>query len=77
MIFAGDFAQLPPVVGQPLYSYEVGGKRWSSTASKSQTSAIGKSLWHQVTTAVILRENMRQKEMSDEDNKCSGALLFL
>jgi len=26
-----------------------------------QEAAIGKALWHQVTTVVILRKNMRQR----------------
>ena len=32
-----------------------------------QESAIGKAFWHQVTTVVILRENMRQKFQTLED----------
>ena len=32
-------------------------------------AAIGKALWHQVTTVVILRENMRQKLQTVEDAK--------
>jgi hypothetical protein len=34
-----------------------------------QESAIGKALWHQVTTVVILRQNMRQKGITEEDTK--------
>jgi len=34
-----------------------------------QESAIGKALWHQVTTVVILRENMRQMLQFQEDAK--------
>jgi hypothetical protein len=39
-----------------------------------QESAIGKTLWHQVTTVVILKENMRQKLQSPEDAKFRKAL---
>jgi len=55
MIFAGDFAQLPPAIGQEhasLYSRTVGGK---TTSRHDQEAAIGKVLWHQVTTVVILK----------------------
>jgi hypothetical protein len=73
-VFAGDFAQLPPVrSGPPLYS----GVSTQVTAGQSaddQESAVGKALWHQVTTVVILRQNMRQAEQSDEDTKLRTAL---
>ena len=61
MIFAGDFAQLPPAIGgetASLYSRTVGCRL---NIRREQESAIGKALWHQTTTVVILRENMRQK----------------
>jgi hypothetical protein len=67
MIFAGDFAQLPPVIGQQnsaLYSRTVGR---NVTSLQDQEAAIGKALWHQVTTVVILRTNMRQRTQSTED----------
>jgi len=73
-IFAGDFAQLPPVIGQEnasLYSRTVGMK---ATSLKDQEAAIGKALWHQVTTVVILRQNMRQQNQSPEDAKFREAL---
>jgi hypothetical protein len=61
MIFAGDFAQLPPVAGgesSSLYSWKIGAV---ASNQRSQEEAVGKALWHQVTTVVILRQNMRQK----------------
>ena len=58
MIFAGDFAQLKLVFGSPLYSHTVGTSLDASMSVRSQQSAIGKPLWHQVTTVVILRQNM-------------------
>ena len=73
-IFAGDFAQLPPVIGHEhasLYSRTVGMK---ATSLRDQEAAIGKALWHQVTTVVILRQNMRQQMQSPEDAKFREAL---
>ncbi|KAF8837498.1 hypothetical protein BDN67DRAFT_991735 [Paxillus ammoniavirescens] len=55
IIFAGDFAQLPPALG-------------------GEKSSIGKALWHQVTTVVILRQNMRQQAQSQQDSKLRTAL---
>ena len=46
MIFAGDFAQLKPVFGSPLYSHTVGKSLDASMTMRSQQSAIGKALWH-------------------------------
>lgn len=68
MIFAGDFAQLPPIQGEnaSLYGRKIGE---NSSAKKSQEQAIGKSLWHQVTTVVILQENMHQRQQSADDAK--------
>ena len=74
IIFAGDFAQLPPVIGQEhasLYSRSVGK---NPTSLRQQEAAIGKALWHQVTTVVILRQNMRQRTQSANDAKFREAL---
>jgi len=74
IIFAGDFAQLPPVIGHEhasLYSRSVGK---NPTALRQQEAAIGKALWHQVTTVVILRQNMRQRTQSADDAKFREAL---
>jgi hypothetical protein len=73
-IFAGDFAQLPPVIGHEnasLYSRSVGK---NPTSLRQQEAAIGKALWHQVTTVVILRQNMRQRTQSTNDAKFREAL---
>ena len=64
MVFLGDFAQLSSAVGGEnvsLYSRVIGA---ILSNSKSQEEAIGKALWHQVTTVVILRQNMRQDRKS-------------
>ena len=74
MIFSGDFAQLPPVFGSPLYSGTVGTQLMSRMTVQGQKAAIGKALWHQVTTVVILRKNMRQRTQTAEDAKLRTAL---
>ena len=74
MIFSGDFSQLPPVFGAPLYSGTVGTQLVSRMSVIGQEAAIGKALWHQITTVVILRENMRQKTQTLEDVKLCTAL---
>jgi hypothetical protein len=74
MLFAGDFAQLPPPVGGEsvaLYSRTVG---QSGTWKKGQEMAIGRALWHLVNTVVILRQNMRQRTQSHDDDKLCKAL---
>ena len=74
MIFAGDFAQLPPAIGQEhasLYSRTVGS---NPRSLRNQEASIGKALWHQVTTVVILRENMRQKTQTADDERLREAL---
>ena len=74
VIFAGDFAQLPPVQAAALYDGNVGTQLHSGMNPYSQESAIGKALWHQITTVVILRQNMRQKNQTDRDAKFRTAL---
>ena len=74
MIFSGDFAQLPPVFGSPLYSGTVGTQLMSRMTVQGQKAAIGKALWHQVTTVVILRKNMRQRTQTAQDAKMRTAL---
>jgi len=54
MIFSRDFAQLSPVFGSALYSGTVGTKLISHRTIQGQKAAIGKALWHQVTTIGIL-----------------------
>jgi ABC-type dipeptide/oligopeptide/nickel transport system ATPase component len=55
MIFAGNFAQLPPAMGKAsLYAGNVGTHTHNCMTVTDQESAVGKALWHQVTTVVIL-----------------------
>src|ERR1700723_527368 len=77
MIFAGDFAQLPPVIGgeaASLYSGSIGTQLHSGLNLNGQKSAIGKAVWHQVTVVVILRQNMRQTTQTPEDAMLRTAL---
>ena len=70
MIFAGDFAQLPPPGRSPsLYSQTIGTVLHTTHSHNVQKWTIGKSLWHQVTVVVILRQNMRQKLQTTGDAK--------
>lgn len=66
MIFAGDFAQLPPIRGESasLYSRR---KMEDVKTYNGHCAVIGKSLWHQITHVVILRKNMRNTGESDHD----------
>jgi hypothetical protein len=70
MIFTGDFAQLPPVsTGKALYSNTVTSVLHTTQSYAEQEAALSKAIWHQFTTAVILRENMRQRSQSVDDAK--------
>ena len=71
---AGDFAQLPPTNGFPLYSNTVHKNQNNPLSKRNQESTIGKILWHQITIVVILTQNMRQTEMSEDDKKFRTAL---
>ncbi len=78
IIVAGDFGQLPPPgLGQlPLYSDRV--DKWSSSQTmRGQMNAIGQALWRQFTTVVLLRQNMRQRGMTDGDRMFRRALYNL
>ena len=74
VILCGDFAQLPPVRAKALYNMELGSRNTVVSSTKEQECTIGKALWHQFTTVVILRENMRQRSQSVEDQKYRKAL---
>ncbi len=74
MIFAGDFAQLPPAIGGERASLYGPTDGIFASNRKSQEMAMEKAIWHQVTTVVILRQNMQQKSQTPEDDKLRGAL---
>ncbi|EPS96710.1 hypothetical protein FOMPIDRAFT_65514 [Fomitopsis schrenkii] len=70
MIFAGDFAQLePPGSGYSLFSSKVTSTRDTAGSWQQQEASLGKATWHQVTTVVILWQNMRRKSQTPEDAK--------
>ena len=56
VIFFGDFAQLPPIstTGRPLYTRA----EWLN-AKKSKRATIGRTLWENLTHAIILDQGMR------------------
>ena len=65
---------MPPAIGGEavsLFSQFIG---TIATSLRSQEEAIGKALWHQVTSVVILRENMRQRLQTDNDARLQAAL---
>ncbi|KAF5364893.1 hypothetical protein D9758_008100 [Tetrapyrgos nigripes] len=73
IIFAGDFAQLPPVGGTALYTKKM--PRMDRAHSLyTQVEEMGKALWHQVTHVVILRKNMRQQTLTASDAQLRTAL---
>ena len=74
IILAGNFAQLPPTNGSPLYSNVVSKNQMNSMSKWDQESRIGKILWHEIMTIVILTQNMRQLKMSEDDKKFRIAL---
>ena len=59
VIFAGDFAQLPPVLDTKLYTHLNYEKLHADTPARQKTT-FGKLLWRSVGTVVILTEQMRQ-----------------
>ena len=63
IIFAGDFAQLPPVKQVRLYSNI--NTNTASATGKTQRNIMGKLLWSSVDTVVELTEVMRQTGASN------------
>ncbi|PBK88617.1 hypothetical protein ARMGADRAFT_1047402 [Armillaria gallica] len=67
MIFAGDFAQLSSVFGGENSALYSPAHDMYASNKKTQNAALGKAIWHQVTTVVILQQNMCQNIQSEED----------
>ncbi|KAJ3520697.1 hypothetical protein NMY22_g12638 [Coprinellus aureogranulatus] len=67
VILCGDFAQLPPVNGSSLYSRKVALKQSARQTIAAQENTIGKLIWLQFTTVVILTQNMRQVDDQPEE----------
>lgn len=64
IIFAGDFAQLPPVKQTRLYSNV--NTQLGSATDRTQKKVMGKLLWLSVDTVVELTEIMRQTGSSND-----------
>ena len=65
MIFAGDFAQLPPVGGKRLYAKGESNTAEAAGTQRGQNKVKGKILWNNITTVVTLKEIMRQSGNSN------------
>ncbi|KAJ7143084.1 hypothetical protein C8R43DRAFT_892035, partial [Mycena crocata] len=74
VVVAGDFAQLPPMGGPSLYSGKVTLNVSDAMDQRNQNAVMGKILWHQFTTVVILRQNMRQQAKTSADDQLRTAL---
>lgn len=74
IILAGDFAQLPPTSGKALYYHPLSIEESVPTTLFAQQTVIGKLTWHQFTTVVILKKNMRQKKPGGPDAALRTAL---
>ncbi|KAJ7934741.1 hypothetical protein B0H13DRAFT_1582490, partial [Mycena leptocephala] len=76
MILAGDFAQLPPVGGATLYNPDRKAKARPNVKPSlaDQKQSIGRILWQQFTTVVILKQNMRQTASTPDDIRLRAAL---
>ncbi len=66
VIFLGDFGQLSPVSGPPLYSRRFSGRPTIQDTQRKRgiVAFKGVYLWKSVTTVVLLRKNQRQ--LNDE-----------
>ncbi|KAJ7572174.1 hypothetical protein C8J56DRAFT_760913, partial [Mycena floridula] len=69
VIFAGDFAQLPPIKQSRLYSQDRPGKGSKKLSQHEQEKNIlGKLLWLSIQKVVVLTENMRQRVLENQDD---------
>ena len=60
VIFAGNFAQLPPVGDVRLYKEMDLSSASTSSSNRAQSKVFGKLLWLSVDTVVILPKTMKQ-----------------
>jgi hypothetical protein len=74
VILAGNFAQLPPTGGSALYNQYSYNKQSGRMTIRTQETLLGKVIWHQITTVVILRQNICQKTQTEADKKLRTAL---
>ncbi|KAF5331202.1 hypothetical protein D9611_013116 [Ephemerocybe angulata] len=75
VILAGDFAQLPPAKGNALYSSEVSQIQLPRASPESQENTLGLLVWHHFVTVMVLKQNMRQTNISAEDRALRAALI--
>ena len=68
VIFAGDFAQLPPVGMKSLYA-RIKTDSASSSGKKGQETILGKLLWLSVRVVVILKRVERVRGQGDEQTE--------
>ncbi len=73
MIFAGDFAQLPPAIGGERSSLYGPSDGLFASNKKAQEMVMGKAIWYQVTTVIILCQNMWQQLHTPADDKLRAA----
>jgi hypothetical protein len=81
VIFAGDFAQLPPVGMKSLYA-KIWTNKESASSKKGQQNILGKLLWLSIRTVVTLtkveRVQRRRNEITGElDDDDPDAIRFL
>ncbi|KAJ7311668.1 hypothetical protein DFH08DRAFT_616447, partial [Mycena albidolilacea] len=80
VIFAGDFAQLPPVGMKGLYA-TIRTDVESASSKKGQQNILGKLLWLSIKTVIILKkvERVRHKknELTGETEEDVEAVRFL
>ncbi|KAJ7599726.1 hypothetical protein C8J56DRAFT_764852, partial [Mycena floridula] len=68
IIFAGDFAQLPPVKQARLYSREYKYRAGKPVSAKiREKNILGRLLWLSIRKVVTLTENMRQKALENNE----------
>ena len=67
---------MPPVDtnGHALYSRFVAHNLATCRTLRQHKEAIGKAVWHQVTTVVILQKNMHQHTQTQQDGMLRTAL---
>lgn len=77
MVLAGNMAQLPPAGGgKALYSDQVVAAKLAFTNS-GQQATLGKAIWHMFMMVVILRQNMHQHGLLEEDKAFCTALAHM
>ena len=68
VIFAGDFSQLPPIAGTPLFhsQHSDSKKKESTETQRGLQRLTGRVLWQGLTHCVLLHRQMRQTGSENE-----------